>query len=84
MPKKSSEEHNAESIGNLLARVQSWTERLEALREAITASGFEHLTIEGQAELLRGLAGLEAFVDNGHKALRKAQEERGDFQAKGG
>jgi len=44
-------------------------------------SGFDQLTIEGQAELIRGMTGLEAFVENGHKALRKAQEERGDFQA---
>jgi len=79
VPKKSYGEHDRQSIGYLISRVVAWKGRLESLQNAMKDSGVDQLTVEGQAELKRGIAGIEAFGENAHRALHNARVARGDL-----
>lgn len=77
----SSELHDAKSLVNIAASLNDFELRLTALAALVRNSGVGAIEIKGQAEMLRAMKGLEAFLKHGNDEMRRVFDEQGAYKA---
>jgi len=81
MPRKSFGDHDVQSLWAVAERIRLCAGRLDAIRKAMELEGADVLSISGDAELRRGMAGIERFTHQALIALQLWRESQGIFSA---